>query len=147
MPAPSLHDQLAATLKSLYQSRSGRRRVQQQCREFLLCFARKPDDFDIGDSFLRSLLSGAHDEIADRASLDLGGTTNHCERTVRDTGLQAGGPVLFGLHRMVSQSIMYANMPYMSILKSKAVQSCTASVFRAYLMFLTSTKAFSRTAS
>src|SRR5450755_2739028 len=104
MPPPSLRDQLSVTLKSLHQGRGWTRRAQQQRCESLLRFTREADYLHVGDSPLRGFLGGAHNEIADRAALDLGGASNDGESVARDTGLQPGGSVLRAQHGAVSST-------------------------------------------
>ena len=77
--------------KGFLQGWNRRGRVQQQRRKFLLRLARKPNDFELSDGFLRGLLSGSHYKIADRPALDFRSAADHGKRFTCDAGFQACG--------------------------------------------------------
>src|SRR5437016_2910836 len=75
-------------LEGFLQARRERGRIEQERSELLLRRARQTDDFDFSDRLPRCLLRRRHDEVADRAPLDLGGAFHQFQPFRRDACLQ-----------------------------------------------------------
>ncbi len=66
---------------------------RQKLHELFLRLARQPNDLYFRYRFLRGLLGGSDDKIADRTPLDFRGATDNGKRFRCDARLQAGSPV------------------------------------------------------
>ena len=86
-----------------YQSRRGRRRVEQKVNETALIFDGKADDLVFFDGAVRGLLGGGNHKVADTAALHFGGVFHKGKRIGGDTRLDSGRSGGFmGHHRGLS---------------------------------------------
>jgi hypothetical protein len=91
--AHSLLDEIPVTRESFLQGQVRFGRLRQKLYELFLCLARQPNDLYFGYRFLRGLLGGSDDKIADRTPLDFRGATYDGKCFRCDARLQAGRPV------------------------------------------------------
>jgi 3-deoxy-D-manno-octulosonate 8-phosphate phosphatase (KDO 8-P phosphatase) len=89
---------------SRFQPRRQRRRLQQKLGESLLILHRKPDDGSLLNRPLRRLLRCRHNEIAQTAAFNLGGTPDNSQCVRGDSGLDTGATTVFRWHWGASHS-------------------------------------------
>ena len=86
-------DEIPVTRECFLQDRVQFAWYRQKLYELFLRLARQPNDLYFGYRFLRGLLGGSDDKIADRTPLDFGRATDDGKRFRCDACLQAGSPV------------------------------------------------------